>query len=182
MKRIFDFFLSIFFMIMLFPLLLLISCCLIMFYGRPIFFLQVRAGFKGKPFKIIKFRTYKNDSNDLISDSVRIYEGRVLIKDNDSFEIKKEGDNNYIKEEINFGLSKNLLNQYNLKTGDQIKLIYKTDNIEVSGKVKSEIDLVNTISMTGLFGEMATMMQKSENKDWSMDLPILDYEIVTIKK
>tara|TARA_B100000989_G_scaffold263832_1_gene215936 strand:- start:6082 stop:6648 length:567 start_codon:yes stop_codon:yes gene_type:complete len=65
MKRIFDFFLSIFFSIILFPLLLLISCCLIIFYGRPIFFLQVRAGFKGKPFKIIKFRTYKNDSNEI---------------------------------------------------------------------------------------------------------------------
>ena len=125
---------------------------------------------------------YKNDSNDLISDSVRIYEGRVLIKDNDSFEIKKEGDNNYIKEEINFGLSKNLLNQYNLKTGDQIKLIYKTDNIEVSGKVSSEINLDNSVSITGLFGEMATKMQESVNKDWSMDIPILDYEYVKIKK
>ena len=91
-------------------------------------------------YKPLQF-VYKNDSNDLISDSVRIYEGRVLIKDNDSFEIQKEGDNNYIKEEIKFGLSKNLLNQYNLKTGDQIKLIYKTDNIEVSGKVSSEINL-----------------------------------------
>ena len=125
---------------------------------------------------------YKNDSNDLISDSVRIYEGRVLIKDNDSFEIKKEGDNNYIKEEINFGLSKNLLNQYNLKTGDQIKLIYKTDNIEVSGTVSSEINLENSVSITGLFGEMATKMQESVNKDWSMDIPVLDYEYVKIKK
>ena len=125
---------------------------------------------------------YKDDSNEFDSDLIRVYEGRVLIKDNDSFEIQKDGDTNYIKDETQFNISKDILSKYNLAIGDQIKLIYKTDNIEVSGKVKSEIDLVNTISMTGLFGEMAIKMQKSENKDWSMDLPILDYEIVTIKK
>ena len=77
---------------------------------------------------------------------------------------------------------RDLADKHNLKIGDNIKLILNTDNSEVSGKVKSEIDLVNTISITGLFGEMATRMQKSENKDWSMDIPVLDYEIVTIKK
>tara|TARA_Y200000002_G_C22581631_1_gene621125 strand:+ start:495 stop:1061 length:567 start_codon:yes stop_codon:yes gene_type:complete len=61
MKSIFDFFLSVFLVIVLLPLLILISCCLILFYGKPIFFLQVRAGLKGRPFKIIKFRTYKKD-------------------------------------------------------------------------------------------------------------------------
>ena len=125
---------------------------------------------------------YKDDSNEFDSDLIRVYEGRVLIKDNDSFEIQKEGDANYIKDETQFNISKDILSKYNLTIGDQIKLIYKTDNIEVSGKVKSEIDLVNTISITGLFGEMATEMQNSENKDWSMDLPILDYKTVTIKK
>ena len=125
---------------------------------------------------------YKDDSNEIDSDIIRVYEGRVLIKDNDSFEIQRDGDTNFIKDETQFNISKDILSKYNLTIGDQIKLIYKTDNIEVSGKVKSEIDLVNTISMTGLFGEMATKMQKSENKDWSMDIPVLDYEIVTIKK
>ena len=125
---------------------------------------------------------YKDDSNEFDSDIIRVYEGRVLIKDNDSFEIQRDGDTNYIKDETQFNISKDILSKYNLTIGDQIKLIYKTDNIEVSGKVRSEIDLVNTISITGLFGEMATKMQKSENKDWSMDIPVLDYEIVTIKK
>ena len=125
---------------------------------------------------------YKDDSNEFDSDIIRVYEGRVLIKDNDSFEIQRDGDTNFIKDETQFNISKDILSKYNLSIGDQIKLIYKTDNIEVSGKVRSEIDLVNTISITGLFGEMATKMQKSENKDWSMDIPVLDYEIVTIKK
>ena len=61
MKRIFDFFLSVFLVIILIPLFLFISLCLVIFYGRPIFFLQIRAGLKGRPFKIIKFRTYKNN-------------------------------------------------------------------------------------------------------------------------
>jgi hypothetical protein len=29
---------------------------------------------------------------------------------------------------------------------------------------------------------MATKMQESVNKDWSMDIPVLDYEYVKIKK
>ena len=65
MKRIFDFFLSVFLLIILLPLFLLISICLIIFYGRPIFFIQIRAGLKGKPFKIIKFRTYKNEISEI---------------------------------------------------------------------------------------------------------------------
>ena len=49
---------------------------------------------------------YKDDSNEFDSDLIRVYEGRVLIKDNDSFEIKKDGDTNYIKDEIQFNISK----------------------------------------------------------------------------
>ncbi len=65
MKRIFDFFLSVFLVIVLLPFFSLISLCLLTFYGRPIFFLQIRAGLKGRPFKIIKFRTYKNDTPEI---------------------------------------------------------------------------------------------------------------------
>ena len=43
---------------------------------------------------------YKDDSNEFDSDSIRVYEGRVLIKDNDSFEIHIEpvfdNTNNYV--------------------------------------------------------------------------------------
>ena len=43
-------------------------------------------------------------------------------------------------------------------------------------------DRSNTISVTNLFGEMAREMQNSINQDWSMDIPILDNEIVSLKK
>ena len=66
--------------------------------------------------------------------------------------------------------------------GDTISLEYGTDKTEVSGKVISELNLSNTISITNLFGEMAREMQNSKHKDWSMDIPILDYELVSLKK
>ena len=52
---------------------------------------------------------YKDDSNEFDSDLIRVYEGRVLIKDNDSFEIQKDGDTNYIKDETQFNISKDIL-------------------------------------------------------------------------
>ena len=70
----------------------------------------------------------------------------------------------------------------NIELGDQIKLLSKSDNIELTGTVKSAINLENSISITNLFGSMAKEMQNSENKDWSMEIPILKYEIVSLKK
>ena len=61
MKRLFDIFFAIILLILFLPFLLFISFFLIILYGKPIFFLQIRAGHKGKPFKIIKFRTIKNE-------------------------------------------------------------------------------------------------------------------------
>ena len=78
--------------------------------------------------------------------------------------------------------SEDILKKYSLKVGDNINLNYGTDNSEVSGKVVSELNLSSTISITNLFGEMAREMQNSKNKDWSMDIPILDYELVSLKK
>jgi len=39
------------------PLLLLIALCVRVVLGRPVFFLQARAGWRGRPFRIVKFRT-----------------------------------------------------------------------------------------------------------------------------
>ena len=46
------------------------------------------------------------------------------------------------------------------------------------GKVKVLNNLNNSISLTNLFGEMAIEMQNSDDKDWSMNIPKLDYEII----
>ena len=121
------------------------------------------------------------EKNLLNNDSVRLYKGRVLIKENDVVNIEKDGDSNIVKENIIFNVSNDILKKYNLKVGENITLRYGTEKTEVSGKVVSELNLSNTLSITSLFGEMAREMQNSENKDWSMDIPILDYEIVNLK-
>ena len=115
-------------------------------------------------------------------ETTRLYKGRVLVKENELIDVERNGDSNIVKDDFVFNVSKDLIDKHNLKIGDNIKLILNTDNSEVSGKVKSEINLENTISITRLFGEMAIEMQNSVEKDWSMDIPILDYEIVNIKK
>ena len=125
------------------------------------------------------FITDKNIDNN---NSIRLYKGRVLVKENDVVNIERDGDSNIVKENIVFNVSKDILKKYNLKVGDNIYIKYGTDNSEVSGKVVSELNLSNTISITNLFGEMAREMQNSKNKDWSMDIPILDYELVSLKK
>ena len=125
------------------------------------------------------FITDKNIDNN---NSIRLYKGRVLVKENDVVNIERDGDSNIVKENLVFNVSEDILKKYSLKVGDNINLKYGTDNSEVSGKVVSELNLSNTISITNLFGEMAREMQNSKNKDWSMDIPILDYELVSLKK
>ena len=122
------------------------------------------------------------DVNKLENDSIRLYKGRVLVKENDVVNIERDGDSNIVKENLLFNVSADILKNYNLSVGDKINIVYGTDKTEVSGKVISELNLSNTISVTNLFGEMAREMQNSKNKDWSMDIPILDYELVSLKR
>lgn len=59
-KRIFDFFGSLFFLIILSPLLVLIATLVWLTSGKPIIFKQERLGFKKKPFVLYKFRSMLN--------------------------------------------------------------------------------------------------------------------------
>ena len=99
-----------------------------------------------------KFNFIK-DKNLLNNDSVRLYKGRVLIKENDVVNIEKDGDSNIVKENIIFNVSNDILKKYNLKVGENITLRYGTEKTEVSGKVVSELNLSNTLSITSLFAE-----------------------------
>lgn len=63
LKFFFDYFFSIIlFFILIFPIFFL-ALLIKIFDGSPIFFLQDRAGFKGKPIKIIKFKTLIETKN-----------------------------------------------------------------------------------------------------------------------
>jgi len=74
-KRAFDLGISIFSLILLFPLFLMISLTVYIKLGYPILFRQVRPGLFGKPFEMIKFRTMVDACDaqgDLLSDADRL--------------------------------------------------------------------------------------------------------------
>jgi lipopolysaccharide/colanic/teichoic acid biosynthesis glycosyltransferase len=60
MIRFFDVLISIFILLILFPFLILISILILIIDGRPIIYKQLRVGYKGCKFKILKFRTMSN--------------------------------------------------------------------------------------------------------------------------
>lgn len=74
-KRIFDLFCSIILLIILSPLFILLMLTIWISMGQPIFFRQLRPGYKGKPFLCYKFRTMndKRDQNgNLLPDELRL--------------------------------------------------------------------------------------------------------------
>ncbi len=63
MKRVFDFLAASIALIIFSPILLVVAILVRRRLGSPILFSQVRPGLKGKPFKMVKFRTML-DAND----------------------------------------------------------------------------------------------------------------------
>lgn len=61
-KRLADILLSMLALLILWPVFLILALITWLDSGGPIFFLQERIGWHGKPFWIIKFRTMKNDA------------------------------------------------------------------------------------------------------------------------
>ncbi len=76
LKRIIDFFIVLCVLLMIWPFLLIVTILLLIFNeGVGAFFLQERPGYKGKPFKIIKFKTMnekKGPDGKLLPDVQRI--------------------------------------------------------------------------------------------------------------
>ena len=83
-KRIFDFLVALFSIIVFSPLLLIISLLVLIFLGRPIIFKQQRPGKNEKIFNLYKFRTMTNkkDKNgNLLPDGERLTKfGKFLRK------------------------------------------------------------------------------------------------------
>ena len=75
--RIIDVLISIFVILIFFPIIFLISILIFIFDGRPIIFKQTRVGYLGKKFNILKFRTMKNTS--LKNEKLRLTKlGKIL--------------------------------------------------------------------------------------------------------
>jgi sugar transferase EpsL len=58
-KRIFDVVVASTCLVLLFPVLALVALLVRVWMGRPVFFPQVRAGYRGKAFEVFKFRTMR---------------------------------------------------------------------------------------------------------------------------
>jgi sugar transferase EpsL len=82
LKRLFDISLILLSLPLLLPLLVLLAVIVRVKLDSPIFFKQVRSGFKGKPFVMIKFRSMvdkRDEEGDLLPDTVRLTKfGRFL--------------------------------------------------------------------------------------------------------
>ena len=76
LKRFLDFFIVLCVLLLIWPFLLIVTVLLLIFNeGAGAFFLQERPGYKGKPFKIIKFKTMnekKGPDGRLLPDVQRI--------------------------------------------------------------------------------------------------------------
>jgi len=74
-KSIIDFFIALFSVIVFSPLFVIIIFIIKSKLGSPVFFKQERAGYKGKTFRLYKFRTMtdeKDDSGNLFPDERRL--------------------------------------------------------------------------------------------------------------
>src|SRR5262245_56514983 len=80
-KRAFDLVGSAAGLILLAPALLLIAAVIRVTMGSPVLFRQVRPGYKGRPFTIIKFRTMPIQQELCIPEADRLpFVGRLLRK------------------------------------------------------------------------------------------------------
>ena len=74
-KRAFDVAVSALLLAILCPLIFIISIAVLVDTGRPVFFVQTRPGYKGKPFRMYKFSTMKDlkdENGNLLPDELRI--------------------------------------------------------------------------------------------------------------
>ena len=83
-KRLFDFFFSLLLIIILSPVILILALMIRLKIGSPVFFMQKRPGYKGRPFYFYKFRTMTDEVDSegkLLDDGKRLTAlGRRLRK------------------------------------------------------------------------------------------------------
>jgi lipopolysaccharide/colanic/teichoic acid biosynthesis glycosyltransferase len=70
LKRAFDIGLAVIGLVLLSPLFLLVGLATLIDSGRPVFFRQTRAGERGRPFQMLKFRTMVKDAEARLAELV----------------------------------------------------------------------------------------------------------------
>lgn len=76
-KRVFDITFALLSLFLLWPVFLIISACIVMDTGRPIFYRGVRIGLNGKPFRIFKFRTMITNAEEIGGPSTALNDPRL---------------------------------------------------------------------------------------------------------
>lgn len=75
LKRVFDFVVALLLMVLLLPIMLVIAAAVAVFLGRPVLFRQQRPGLHGEPFRMVKFRSMRDDRDEtgvLLPDEERL--------------------------------------------------------------------------------------------------------------
>lgn len=67
-KHLFDFVAGLVGLVLLAPLLLVVALLVMLTMGRPVLYAQDRAGYRGRPFRMLKFRTMVDDAERLKAD------------------------------------------------------------------------------------------------------------------
>lgn len=83
-KRCFDLVVTSLLLVVISPFLLLLSLMVWRAHGRPILFRQVRPGYRGKPFKMYKYRTMSEDRNEqgeMLPDQMRLTSLGQFLRD-----------------------------------------------------------------------------------------------------
>ena len=76
-KRFLDFIIALFAIIVLLPIILVFSLAVLIDDGFPIFYTPLRGGYKGKPFKIIKYRTMVRDADKIGGGTTALNDSRI---------------------------------------------------------------------------------------------------------
>jgi lipopolysaccharide/colanic/teichoic acid biosynthesis glycosyltransferase len=83
MKRILDIVISLIALLLLSPIFLIIGLLVRLKLGSPVLFKQIRPGKNGKPFKMLKFRSMvdkTDDDGELLSDEKRLTKFGLLLR------------------------------------------------------------------------------------------------------
>ena len=76
-KRVLDLLLALFFLVFAIPLYLLIGAAILLEDGRPIFYRPLRGGYKGRPFRIFKFRTMLKNADQIGGGTTALNDPRI---------------------------------------------------------------------------------------------------------
>lgn len=76
-KRVLDFTIALIAIIVLFPIILFFSLAVLIDDGFPIFYTPLRGGYKGKPFRIIKYRTMVRGADKIGGGTTALNDPRI---------------------------------------------------------------------------------------------------------